>query len=138
MAELQRSILKPSGVHPPTGKYSHAVRARGGELLVIAGQVPIDIDGNLVGDGDVAAQTPVVFDNIKGVLDGAGGSFADVVELTYYIVGRENVQPFIQARTAIFDRLYPDGGYPPATLLVVSGLANEKFLLEVSALAVLA
>ena len=59
------------------------------------------------------------------------------VEFTYYIVGRENVQGFIEARTGIFDELYPDKAYPPATLLVVGGLANESFLLEVSALAVL-
>ena len=138
MTGLQRSILQPEGVAPPSGKYSHAVRARGGELLVIAGQVPTDIDGNLVGEGDVAAQTRQVFENTGNVLKSAGGSFSDVVELTYYIVGRESVQGFLDARTAIFDRVFPNGGYPPATLLVVGGLAREEFLLEVSGLAVLA
>lgn len=129
-------ILQPKGVPAPTGKYSHAARVNDGNLLVVAGQVPLDIDGNLVGEGDVGAQTPQVFQNIEAVLQSARGSFASVVEFTYYIVGRENVQGFIKARTGIFDEIYPDGGYPPATLLVVSGLANEKFLLEVSALAV--
>jgi enamine deaminase RidA (YjgF/YER057c/UK114 family) len=130
-------ILQPEGVHAPTGKYSHAARVDGGQLLVVAGQVPLDIDGNLVGEGDVGTQTPQVFQNIEAVLISAGASFADVVEFTYYVVGRENVQGFISARTAIFDAAYPNSGFPPATLLVVSGLANEKFLLEVSALAVI-
>ena len=130
-------ILRPEGVHSPTGKYSHAARVDGGKLLVVAGQVPLDIDGNLVGEGDVAAQTPQVFQNIEAVLQSAGGSFADVVEFTYYVVGRENVQGFIGARTAIFDAACPNGVFPPATLLVVGGLANEQFLLEVSALAVI-
>ena len=128
-------ILRPQGVHPPAGKYSHAARVEGGSLLVVAGQVAVDTGGELVGQGDVAAQTRQVFRNLEGVLEAAGGSFADVIEFTYYIVGRGNVAGFIEARTAIFDEAYPEGVYPPATLLVVGGLANEDFLVEVSALA---
>ena len=72
---------------------------------------------------------------MSAVLAGSGTSYANVVEFTYYIVGRENVQGFMDARTAIFNAVYPNGDYPPATLLVVGGLANEQFLVEVSALA---
>ena len=127
-------IDSPKGVHQPPGKYSHAARAEG-PLIVIAGQVALDIDGALVGENDVAAQTRQVFRNMEAVLAGSGSSFANVVEFTYYVVGRENLQGFMATRTAIFDGEYPDGDYPPATLLVVSGLANESFLVEVSALA---
>ena len=74
---------------------------------------------------------------MSAVLAGSGSSYANVVELTYYIVGRDNVPGFMDARTAIFDEAYPNGNYPPATLLVVGGLANEDFLVEVSALAAL-
>ena len=137
MVELERSILQPEGVAPPGGKYSHAIRARGGELLVIAGQIATDIDGNLVGKGDVAAQTCQVFENIGNVLKSAGGSFSDVVEFTYYVVGKESLQGFLDTRSGIFDEAFPNGGYPPATLLVVSGLARKDLLVEVSALAVL-
>lgn len=128
-------ILNPEGVHAPPGKYSHAARVEGSALLVVAGQVALDTGGELVGEGDVRAQTQQVFRNMEAVLAGAGASFADVVEFTYYVVGREHVQGFIEARTSIFDAAYPDGRYPPATLLVVGGLANERFLVEVSALA---
>ena len=129
-------IFDPEGVHAPLGKYSHAARVGEGRgLLVIAGQVALDMDGELVGEGDVGAQTRQVFRNMEAVLAGAGGSFADVVEFTYYVVGREHTAGFIEARTSIFDVAYPDGRYPPATLLVVGGLANERFLVEVSALA---
>ena len=129
-------IPQPNGVHVPPGKYSHAARAEG-PLIVVAGQVALDIDGELVGENDVAAQTRQVFDNMQGVLAGSGTSYANVVEFTYYIVGRETVPGFMDARTAVFDEAYPDGDYPPATLLVVGGLANEDFLVEVSALATL-
>ncbi len=127
-------IDSPQGVHQPPGKYSHAARADG-PLIVIAGQVALNIDGELVGENDVAAQTQQVFRNMSAVLAGSGSSYPNVVEFTYYIVGRENVPGFMDARTTIFDEAYPDGDYPPATLLVVGGLANEAFLVEVSALA---
>ena len=129
-------IPQPEGVHVPPGKYSHAARAEG-PLIVIAGQVALDIDGELVGENDVTVQTLQVFQNMQAVLAGSGSSYTNVVEFTYYIVGRENVPGFMDARTAIFDEAYRDGDYPPATLLVVGGLANEQFLVEVSALATL-
>lgn len=61
---------------------------KGGEFLFIAGQVPIDTDGKLVGEGDVAAQTHQVFHNIGNVLKSAGGSFYKVTEFTYYLAGK--------------------------------------------------
>ena len=137
MSEMQRSILKPDGVAPPGGRYSHAIRARGGEILFVAGQIATDVEGNLVGQGDVAAQTRQVFDNIGNVLKSAGGGVSDVVEFTYYIAGRVGVQPFLEARTEIFDEIFPEGEYPTATLLVVEGLVSEDILLEISAVAVL-
>ena len=127
-------IDSPNDVHQPPGKYSHAARAEG-PLIVIAGQVALNVEGELVGQDDVAAQTRQVFCNMSAVLTGSATSYANVVEFTYYIVGRENVQGFMDARTDIFDEAYPNGDYPPATLLVVGGLANENFLVEVSALA---
>ena len=127
-------VPQPEGVHRPPGKYSHAARVEG-SLIVVAGQVATDVDGELVGADDAAAQTRQIFRNMEAVLAGAGSSFADVVEFTYYIVGRESLPGFMEARTAVFDEVYPEGDYPPATLLVVGGLANEDFLVEVSALA---
>ena len=137
MSALERSFVEPEGVAPPAGKYSHAVRVRGGEMLFIAGQIATDVDGNLAGAGDAAAQTRQIFANIDNVLKGAGGSFADVVEFTYYLAGRATVQPFLEARSEVFDEVFPTGKYPTATLLVVDGLVREDLLLEISALAVL-
>ena len=137
MSDLQRSVMIPEGVAPPGGKYTHAIRVRGGELLFISGQVSVDATGEFVGKNDAAAQTRQIFENLRNVLKTAGGSFADVVELMYYLVGRDSVAPFMDARTAIFDEIFPDGNYPTATLLVVEGLASEDFLVEVSAVAAL-
>lgn len=132
MAEVKREILNP---HPPIGAYSHAVRVSGGELLFIAGQVSVE-NGVIVGEGDVAAQTRQVFANLRKVLDSAGATFADVVEMTTYLVGSESFEPFAQARTELFPDLFPDGVYPANTLLIISGLARPELLVEIKAVAV--
>jgi enamine deaminase RidA (YjgF/YER057c/UK114 family) len=75
--------------------------------------------------------------NIGQVLDRAGVTFRDVVEFTSYLVGRESIPPFLTARTELFPTLYPDGDYPPNTLLVISGVVREEFLVEIKAVAAL-
>jgi enamine deaminase RidA (YjgF/YER057c/UK114 family) len=137
MAQPHRTTVNPSTVSPPVGRYTHLARVRAGELLFLAGQVAVDADGDLVGEGDVAAQTRQVYRNIGAILEDAGASFSDVAQFTVYIVGRENVGPFLAARNKIFDDLFPNGGEPPSTLLVIKGLYHEEYLLEVTAVAAL-
>lgn len=137
MVQAQRTTLNPSAAPQPIGAYSLAVEASAGKLLFVAGQVALDASGNLVGPGDVAAQTRQVFQNIGLILDGAGASFSNVVEFTSYVVGRDSVQPYIQGRTQIFPDMFPNGDYPTNTLLVISGLVREEFLVEVKAVAAL-
>ena len=138
MSELRREIVNTNKAPQPIGAYSQAIRTAPGELLFIAGQVAVDLDGNPVGIGDVAAQTRQVFENIGGVLEGVGANFSHVVEFTTYVVGRDSVQGFIEGRTEVFPTIFPDGDYPPNTLLVIDGLVREEFLVEVSAVAVAA
>ncbi len=137
MTQLQRSVVNTPDAPQPIGAYSQAVRVKAGELVFLAGQVALDAQGNLVGQGDVAAQTRQVFHNLGRVLNSVGASFSNVVELTTYLVGRESIQPFIGARSEIYPGLFPNGDYPPNTLLVVGGLVREEYLLEIKAVAAL-
>ena len=137
MSGLQRTTVNPAGVSPPLGRYSQLTRVRAGELLFLAGQVGVDSDGKLVGRDDVGAQVEQIYRNIGEVLHSAGASFGNVVQFTTYIVGRENVEPFLEARTRIVDELFPDHDYPPSTLLVIDGLVREEYLAEVTAIAAL-
>ena len=137
MVQVQRTTLNPSAAPQPIGAYSLAVEASGGKLLFVAGQVGLDASGNLVGPGDAAAQTRQVFENIGQILAGAGASFSNVVEFTSYVVGRESIQPYIEARIKIFPDIFPNGDFPTNTLLVISGLVREEFLVEVKAVAAL-
>ena len=79
MSNLERSVLIPDGVAPPGGKYTHAIRDRGGELLFISGQVAIDAAGDFVGKDDVVTQPRQVFENLGNVLK-SRGRYAEAIE----------------------------------------------------------
>ena len=135
MSRKKRTAINPPGVLPPGGEYSYAVSAGG--LLFIAGQTAFSPEGELVGEGDAAAQTRQVFKNIGRILEGAGASFNDVVEFTTYLVGVESVGPFLETRRELFPTLYPNGDYPTNTLLNIESLAGSKALVEIKTVAVL-
>ncbi|HZA22793.1 MAG TPA: RidA family protein [Dehalococcoidia bacterium] len=137
MTQLQRTVINASTAPQPIGAYSQAVWVNAGELLFIAGQVALDSSGNLVGQGDVAAQTRQVFHNIGQILDRAGATFHNVAEFTTYLVGRDSIQPFLSARTELFPTLFPGGDYPPNTLLIIDSLVREESLVEIKAVAAL-
>ena len=135
MSQLHRAIVNTARAPQPIGAYSQAMRARAEELVFVAGQVALDTAGSLVGQGDAAAQARQAFENIGLILEGVGASFSNVVEFTTYLVGRESVRPFMQARTELFPAMFPDADYPPNTLLIVAGLVREEFLVEIKAVA---
>ena len=137
MPELQRTVFNPPSAPQPLGAYHLAAQVSPGKLLFVAGQVALDGSGNLVGEGDVVAQTRQVFKNIGQILAGAGANFSNVVEFTSYVVGRDSIQAFIQARTEVFPEMFPNEDYPPNTLLVVAGLVREDLLVEIKAVAAL-
>ena len=137
MPETGRQVVNTDKAPQPLGAYSQAIRVRPGELVYVAGQVGVDNDGNLAGDGSIAAQTRQTYENIRGILESVGATFSDVVEFTTYVVGRDSVQPFMAARADVFPTLYPNGDYPPNTLLVIEGLVREEFLVEIKAVAAL-
>jgi enamine deaminase RidA (YjgF/YER057c/UK114 family) len=110
---------------------------KAGRLVYVAGQVGVDLSGTLVGPGDAAAQTRQVLENIGQILSAAGAGFSNVVEFTTYVVGRSSVQGFIDGRNQVFPDIFPNGDYPPNTLLVVDGLVREEFLVEIKAVAAL-
>jgi len=60
-----------------------------------------------------------------------------VVEFTTYLMERGSIQPFIEARTEVFPAMFPDGDYPPNTLLVIDSLVRDEFLVEIKAVAAL-
>ena len=137
MSQLHRAIVNTASAPQPIGAYSQAIRTTPRELVFVAGQVALGVAGNLVGRDDAAAQTRQAFENMGSVLEGVGASFRYVVEFTTYLVGRDSVQPFLEARTEIFPTMFPDADYPSNTLLIVAGLVRDEFLVEIKAVAAL-
>jgi len=87
------------------GPYSQAVRA--GQLVFLSGQVPLDpATGNLV-EGDIAAQTRRIFENLGAVLTAAGLSFANVVRTTVFLADMNDFAAMNQVYATYFQEPYP-------------------------------
>jgi enamine deaminase RidA (YjgF/YER057c/UK114 family) len=128
----QPAYLQPAGVGPPLGPYSHLSRV--GDLGFVAGQVGLDAEGELAGS-DLAAQARQAFANIRAIVESQGADLRSVLKFTTYLVGVENIERFYAVRAAVFPELYPEGEYPPNTLLVVDRLVRPEFLVEIEAVA---
>jgi enamine deaminase RidA (YjgF/YER057c/UK114 family) len=114
-------------------RYTFSPAVRAGNLLIISGTTATDDAGEIVGRGDIAAQTRHIFGKFDALLRAAGGSLADIVETTEYVTTTENYRATADVRRAVF------GGppYPAATGVIVAGLLREGALIEISAIAVL-
>ena len=137
MTQPHRTLTNPPGVHPPVGRYHHLARVKASEFLFLAGQVGLDEDGNMVGLGDAGAQTRQAYKNIAKILEDAGASLNDVVQITTYLVGQDNLQSYLDARAALFDDVFPGGVGPPNTLVFVDALFEKEMLVEVAVVAAL-
>jgi reactive intermediate/imine deaminase len=127
---MPSTTLSVPAIAAPRGHYSHAVIAQG-RTLYVAGQVPIDADGEVVG-ADAATQARQVLSNLTAVLDAAFATLADVVKTTVYLTNLDDRAAVGEVRRAHF------ASDPPAnTLLVVAGLADPRYLVEIDAIAVL-
>jgi 2-iminobutanoate/2-iminopropanoate deaminase len=123
--------INPSSLSAPHG-YTHVITVDGGRTVYIAGQVPLDPHGQLVGAGDFAAQVRQTFENLKAALAAGGASFSDVVEMTTYVTDMSQVDAYRKIRDQ-----YMSGPLPTASLVEVKGLFRKDVMLEVSAVAVL-
>jgi 2-iminobutanoate/2-iminopropanoate deaminase len=87
------------------GPYSQAIRA--GQLLFASGQIPTDPATGAIVDGDVAAQTRRVFDNLGAVLKAANLSFADVVKTTVFLADMNDFAAMNEVYGKYFSEPYP-------------------------------
>jgi reactive intermediate/imine deaminase len=127
----EKRFLSPKTMSPPFG-YSHVVDAPAGRIIYISGQVPLDTDGELVGEGDFEAQARQVFANLSAALEAAGAGWNDVVKLNYFLT---EIGELGTVRT-IRDE-YVDTERPPASTLVqVSALFSPEAMVEIEAVAI--
>jgi enamine deaminase RidA (YjgF/YER057c/UK114 family) len=130
-------IYNPAELGKPMGQYTHVTRVKANEFLFIAGMLAGDAQDNIVGEGDFDAQVTQVFRNIEAVLHSANAAWRNVVQFTTYLVHSQDIPKFMAFRIREFPRLFPNGKYPPNTLLMVDRLVKEPFLVEVQTIAAL-
>ena len=126
--------LNPKTLFDTTGfAFSQAVIHRGGSLIHVAGQTAWDINRQLVGGNDVAAQARQTLANLKAALSAAGATPANVVRLRTYVV-KPNEQTLAKVLPEI-DAFYGGATPAPNTFLGIVSLAMPEFLIEIEATA---
>ena len=125
-----RVLINPPGTEElyNTWQYSQAVRV--GDIVWLAGQIGIDQNGQT--GGTIEGQTRQAFINMQAVLAEAGGSLADVVELTTYHLAMDDLHTVATVKAEFFPQ-----DFPAWTVVGVTALALPELLIEVKATAVI-
>jgi 2-iminobutanoate/2-iminopropanoate deaminase len=129
---MATKVIQPKSLSDPRPRYSQGILAEGGKLLFVAGQTASDKDGNVVGKGDIEAQTAQVFKNLAAVLEEAGGSLDNLVMTTTYITDRKYREGYNKVRMQQYKK-----NSPTSTLVIITGLAHPDYLIEINGIAVL-
>src|SRR5512139_1211102 len=125
MADIKSSNGESLG--KPLGQYSHMTRVKAAEYLFIAG---------MLAPGDsFDAQCTGVFGQIEAALKSAGAGWGNVVQFTTYLVHSQDIPKFMKFRLREFPKMFPNGAYPPNTLLMIDRLVQEALLVEVQVVA---
>jgi reactive intermediate/imine deaminase len=130
---MRATRSNPNTVAAPMGTYSQAVRVETGDAVWIhvSGQIAIDPEGNLVGPGDVRAQTRQVFENLKAILAANGATFADVVKIGTYLTTLADLAGMREVRSE-----YLTAEPPASTAVQVVALVVPDALIEIDLVAV--
>ncbi len=125
---MERTYLNPTDLPAPIGPFSYGVLD--GDTIYVSGAVGTDDKWNIVGKGDVAAQTQQAFENIEKVLKAAGCSLRDVIKMNMYLVKAADYTPMNEVRKRVFQP-----PYPASTVVVVKELVLPDLLVEVEVIA---
>ena len=130
---MRATRSNPNTVAAPMGTYSQAVRVETGDAvwLHVSGQIAIDTEGNLVGPGDVRAQTRQVFENLKAILEANVATFADAVKIGTYLTTLDDLAGMREVRSE-----YLTAEPPASTAVQVVALVVPEALIEIDLVAV--
>lgn len=125
-----KKVIAPKHLHRPFG-YAHAIQID--NTIYISGQIPLDQEMNVIGKNDIAAQTELVYENLKKVVEDAGGTMTNIVMLNIYCT---DIEAF-DKETRHLRKKYFGNYYPAITAVEVKRLYRQDFMIEVEAVAVL-
>ena len=125
--------IDPPELGIPPG-YSQIVDVSAHRLVFISGQTALDRDGTVVGKSDFPAQAAQVFRNLAIALEASGCTAANLVKLTVFLTDMKNLGLYREARNRFFASVTPPAA-PAVTLVEVSKLYGQDFLIEIEAIA---
>ena len=129
---MSNKKINPVSLRKPTKAYSQGILVPCGEseLLFITGQLPQDIDGNIVYIGDVEKQARLVFSRLEAILCEAGMSFNNVVKIQIFLKNIDDSKIISSIRDELFAV-----SKPASTMVEVSGFVKKDCLLEIDMIA---
>ena len=131
---MPKQLVTSPRLPPPSGHFAQAtvIEAKG-RLLFISGMLAKDAHGNMVGLGDIEAQTRQVCENLKAAVEAAGGTLDDICRVDVYIRNMEQFPQIHKVR-----REYFTGTAPASTMVEVSKFTTPDALIEINAIAAIA
>jgi enamine deaminase RidA (YjgF/YER057c/UK114 family) len=130
---MGKTTLNPEGLPVPRGSYSLVAVAQPGRMVFVAGQTASDPQGNVVGIGDVRAQTRYVIEKIRRAVEAVGGTMSDVVAMNVFTTDVRYHRDINEVRRELLG-----ANFPTSTMVQVVALARPELLLEINAMAVIA
>jgi 2-iminobutanoate/2-iminopropanoate deaminase len=131
---LSRRVISNPSLPAPMrgGAFSSGVEAPSGRMVYVSGQVSLDAEGNVIGEGDIKRQTERVLEHVKTVVEEAGGGMDDIVKVTVFITDMGLYDEIHEVR-----RRYFDEPYPASSMVEVSALIDPRLLIEIEAVAII-
>ncbi|MGA7934404.1 MAG: RidA family protein [Kovacikia sp.] len=128
---MSRKVIRTDRAPAPVGPYNQAIAANG-ELIFVAGQIPLDPEtGAIVGE-DVAQQTEQVMANLKAILEAAGATIEDVVKTSVFLSDMNN----FAAMNAVYAHYFAEATAPARACVEVSRLPKDV-LVEIECIAMI-
>jgi reactive intermediate/imine deaminase len=130
-SSMPREVIRSDKLPKSFGAFEMGgIKVRDGWILFVSGQCAVDENFNLVGKGDIKVQTRKTLENIKSVVEEAGGTLNDVVKVTVYVRDMSHLKAIHDVRFEYFTK-----NLPASTLVEVSRLINDDYLIEIDAVA---
>jgi enamine deaminase RidA (YjgF/YER057c/UK114 family) len=123
-----RRVTSPAAPEPPPERWSNCLLVDG--IAYVSGMVARGDDVRALAGMDEYEQAKTIFTKIRSLLEAAGGSMADVVKITVFVVNIKNNTKVWAARREFFT-----GNFPASTLVEVRALASPEILVEIEAVA---
>lgn len=115
-----RQIIRTDNAPAPVGPYNQAVLATG-KLLFVAGQIPLNAQGELVATGDIKGQTQQVLENLQAILTAAGAGFSNVVKTTVFLA---DMNEFAEMN-GVYSQYFAEDNAPARAAVEVARLPKD-------------